>query len=68
MKLNHQNRKLDQRGSTLVEYGLTVLLIAYIAITALSQVGMQVRDTFIAGGGTISTMNNIDDDTLVQKQ
>ena len=50
-----------QRGTTLLEYALTVIIIAIIAIASLRFVGMEIRDSLIAGGGTISTMNNDDE-------
>ncbi len=55
-----------QQGTTLIEYALTVVLIGVIAITSIRYVGTEVRDSLIAGGGTISTMNNKDEDNANQ--
>lgn len=56
---NRQSKKSSQQGSALIDYALIVILIAIIALGALRQVGAQVSETLsIAGGGTVSTMNN----------
>jgi pilus assembly protein Flp/PilA len=41
-------RKLikDKKGATAIEYGLIAALIAVAAITAMSQLGTQLSDTF----------------------
>ncbi|HEY0013339.1 MAG TPA: Flp family type IVb pilin [Allosphingosinicella sp.] len=36
----------DEKGATAIEYGLIAALIAVAAITAMSQLGTQLSDTF----------------------
>ena len=54
-------RKLikDKKGATAIEYGLIAALIAVAAITALSQLGTQLGNTFNdVSGGMAGTATN----------
>lgn len=67
MKSNRQHKESSQRGASLVEYAFCVLLLIITAFSAVTYVGAEIRETFIAGGGTVSTMNNDDDLLEAQK-
>jgi pilus assembly protein Flp/PilA len=44
----------DERGASMVEYALLVVLIAIIAILAITFAGNQVSDTFSEIGSSLS--------------
>ena len=43
----------DERGQTMIEYGLIVALISIVAILALTTVGGNVKDVFNSIGGKL---------------
>ena len=45
----------DDSGATAIEYGLIAALISVIAITAISQVGTRIQQTFLDIGGNLSS-------------
>jgi Flp pilus assembly pilin Flp len=45
----------DDRGASMVEYALLVVLIAIIAIVAIRFAGQQVSDTFSTIGNSLSS-------------
>ena len=45
----------DERGASMVEYALLVVLIAIIAILAITFAGNQVSDTFSEIGSALNT-------------
>ncbi len=53
-------RKLrkDEKGATAIEYGLIAALIAVAAITAMTQVGGELQDTFGKVQTDLATANS----------
>ena len=45
----------DESGATAVEYGLIASLISVIAITAISQAGTRVKQTFLDIAGNLAS-------------
>ncbi|WP_329483802.1 Flp family type IVb pilin [Kribbella sp. NBC_01484] len=48
-----QQTRRDERGATMIEYGLMVALIAVIVIPALVVLGPAVRDLFAGVAGNL---------------
>ncbi|MBJ6751364.1 Flp family type IVb pilin [Geomonas anaerohicana] len=46
MYVQMQTKLQDQKGATMVEYGLMVALIAVVAMVAVGTLGGEVRDAF----------------------
>lgn len=45
----------DKKGQTLVEYALILVLIALVAIVAMTTIGNKVSNTFISAGTHLAT-------------
>ena len=58
MQAKTRRRYCTERGTTIAEYTLTVLLLAMVAITAIRYVGAEANKTLIASGGTLTSMSN----------
>ncbi len=52
-----QDRERDERGASLVEYALLLVLIAVVAIAALTFLGGTVANTFNNVGNAINNAN-----------
>ncbi len=50
--------KRDERGATLVEYGLLVGLLAIVCIAAITLLGTEISNMFNRIGGNLSTVAN----------
>jgi len=49
--------KTDQRGVTMVEYGLMAALVAVVCITAVTVLGSNLNTVFTTIGTSVSTAN-----------
>lgn len=56
MKL-FSNLMRDEAGATAIEYGLIAALIAVAAITAMSQLGGELNETFVKVEGDLGAGN-----------
>ena len=49
----------DERGVTLVEYGLLVGLISVVAIAAITSVGQSVKNLFQSVANRLANVSNV---------
>jgi len=49
--------KTDQRGVTMVEYGLMAALVAIVCITAVTILGTQLNSVFSTIGSSVTSAN-----------